>query len=139
MFNLEIKFNSYPTHIKLAIISLSLGWLVHLLFYYKFFTGESLARNDYLMFSVGIAICFFIAGINKWARPLCLFFNFIIIFMYSVLLYVYLQKPDFDRGVVSMTVLALFSLSTYLLLRRDTITYFKSYNEGPPAEGESKE
>ena len=139
MFNLEIKFNSYPTYIKLAIISLSLGWLVHLLFYYKYFTGESLARNDYLMFSVGIAICFFIAGINKWARPLCLFFNFIIILMYSVLSYVYFQKPDFDRGVVSLTVLALFSLSTYSLLRRDTITYFKSYNAVPPAEGESQE
>ena len=139
MFNLEIKFDTYPTYIKLAIISLSLGWLVHLIFYYKFFTGETLARNDYLMFSVGIAICFFMAGINKWARPLCLFFNFIIILMYSVLSYVYLQKPDFDRGVVTFTILALFGFSTYLLLRRDTINYFKTFNAEPPAEGESKE
>lgn len=138
MFNLEIKFDTYPTFIKMAIVSLSLGWLVHLVFYYKFFTGETLARNDYLMFSVGIAICFFIAGINKWARPLCLFFNFIIILMYSVLLYIYFQKSDYDRGVVSITVLALFGLSTYLLLRRDTITYFKSYNAEPSVEDEKQ-
>ncbi len=68
MFNWEIKFDTYPTFVKLAIVSLALGWLVHLVFYYKFFTGDTLVRNDYLMFTVGIAICFFIAGINKWAQ-----------------------------------------------------------------------
>jgi len=138
MFNLDIKFDTYPTFIKMAIVSLTLGWLIHLVFYYKFFTGETLARHDYLMFTVGIAICFFVAGINKWARPLCLFFNLIIILYYLVMLYGFWYESDVDRGVVSFTVLVLFSLSTYLLLRRDTITYFKTFNQEPSAEGENQ-
>lgn len=132
MFNWEIKFDTYPTIIKAAIVSLALGWLVHLVFYYKFFTGESLARNDYLMFLVGISICYFVAGINKWARPLCIFFNVGIIALYVALLY--LQKPDFDRQVLTVAVLALIGLSTYLLLRRDTIAYFKTFNREASGE-----
>ena len=110
---------------------------MHLVYYYKFFTGDTLARNDYLMFTVGIAICFFVAGINKWARPLCIFFNIGIIGLYGVLLY--FQKPDFDRNVLTVTVLVLFGLSTYLLLRRDTIDYFRSFNEDTTsAEGKKQ-
>lgn len=139
MFNLEIKFDTYPTFIKLAIVTLTLGWLVHLIFYYKVFTDDTLVRRDYLMFVVGISICFFIASINKWARPLCLFFNFVIILFYLLLLYIYFQKPDFDLSVVTATVLILFGLSTYFLLRRDTIDYFKSFNDVASADGKKQE
>jgi len=139
MFNLDIKFDTYPTFIKLAIITLALGWLVHLVFYYKVFTDDTLVRRDYLMFTVGIAICFFIAGINKWARPLCLFFNFVIILFYLLLLYIYIQKPQYDLSVVTVTVLILFGLSSYLLLRRDTIAYFNSFNEDTAADGKKQE
>ena len=139
MFNLEIKFDTYPTFIKMAIITLSLGWLVHLVFYYKVFTDDTLVRRDYLMFVVGISICFFIAGINKWARPLCLFFNLVIILFYLLLLYIYIQKPDYDLSVVTVTVLILFGISTYILLRRDTIDYFRSFNGDTSADGEKRE
>ena len=123
----------------MAIVTLTLGWLVHLVFYYKVFTDDTLVRRDYLMFVVGISICFFIAGINKWARPLCLFFNFVIILFYLLLLYIYFQKPDYDLSVVTATVLILFGLSTYFLLRRDTIAYFKSFNDVASADGKKQE
>jgi len=139
MFNWEIKFDTYPTLVKLAIVSLTLGWLVHLVFYYKFFTGETLVRNDYLMFTVGIAICFSVACINKWARPLCLFFNAGIILIYLILSYVYFQRPEYDKRVLTITILVLFGLSTYLLLRRDTIDYFRSFNDVTSAGGEKNE
>lgn len=133
MFNWQIKFDTYPTFVKAAIVSLSLGWLVHLVFYYKFFTGDILVRNDYLMFIVGVSICFFVASINKWARPLCLFFNIGIMLIYLILLYVYFQKPEYDKRVLSIAILFLFGISTYLLLRRDTIAYFRDFNEDAEA------
>jgi len=75
MFNTTIKFGTYPSNVKRGIVCLTLGWIVHLAFYFKYFTGEVLVRNDYLMAVVGIAICFFVASINTWARALSFFFQ----------------------------------------------------------------
>ncbi len=49
------------------------------------------------------------------------------------------KRPEYDLSVVTVTVLILFGLSTYLLLRRDTIAYFKSFNEDTAADGKKQE
>jgi hypothetical protein len=112
--------------VRRAIVCLTLGWIVHLAYYYKFFTGEALVRNDYLMVVIGIAICFFVASINTWARALSLFFNLGIMVIYLVLLA--FQKADFGPQLLTTLVIALFALATYYLLRKDTAEFFRSFN-----------
>jgi hypothetical protein len=130
LFNTNIEFQRYPQPVKFAIVSLAAGWALHLCYYYYFFVhqaGAELARIDYLMIGVGVAICFFVAAINKWARMLCIFFNVAIIFMYSAL--TLLQQANFGQRFLTGLVAGLFCLATWYLLKKETAEYFKTYNQ----------
>jgi len=126
MFNTAIKFGAYPPTVKKGILCLSLGWLGHLFFYFKFFTGEVLVRNDYLMAAIGIAVCYFVAAINSWARALSIFFNIGVLVIYLALLA--FQNVGFNLQVLTVAVIVLFALATYYLLRKDTVEFFRSFN-----------
>ncbi len=128
MFNTTIKFGTYPPAVKKAIACLSLGWLAHLIFYFNFFTGEVLVRNDYLMAGIGIAICYFVAAVNPWARALSIFFNIGILVIYLVLLA--FQDVGFKLQVLTVAVIVFFALATYYLLRKETAEFFGRFNAG---------
>ena len=128
MFNTAIKFKTYPNNVKKAIVCLTLGWIVHLIFYFKFLPGEVLARSDVLMMAVGLLVCFFVASINPWARMLSLFGNIVILVTYLYLAMLVFQKPAFGLQVMTTSVIVLFSLATYYLLRKDTAEFFRSFN-----------
>jgi hypothetical protein len=128
MFNTAITFETYPSNVKKAIVCLTLGWIAHLVFYFKFLPGEVSARSDVLMVAVGIVICFFVASINVWARMLSLFGNAIILVTYLYLAVLVFQKPEFGLQVMTTTVIVLFALATYYLLRKDTAEFFRSFN-----------
>ena len=128
MFNTAIKFKTYPNNVKKAIVCLTLGWIVHLIFYFKFLPGEVLARSDVLMVAVGLLVCFFVASINPWARMLSLFGNIVILVTYLYLAMLVFQKPAFGLQVMTTSVIVLFSLATYYLLRKDTAEFFRSFN-----------
>ena len=136
MFKTAIKFGTYPRNVKRGIVCLTLGWIVHLAFYFKFFTGDVLVRNDYLMAVVGIAICYFVASINTWARALSFFFNIGILVIYLALLV--FQKADFELQMLTITVIVLFALATYYLLRKDTAEFFRSVNAAKTQDSEKK-
>lgn len=132
LFNTNIQFQQYPQPVKIAIVSLAAGWALHLCYYYYFFihpTGAELARSDYLMIAIGVAICFFVAAINKWARMLCIFFNVGIILMYLALALV--QQSSFGLRVLSGVVAGIFCLATYYLLKKETAEYFQQFNMPP--------
>jgi len=114
--------------VKKAIVCLTLGWIVHLIFYFKFLPGEVLARSDVLMMAVGLLVCFFVASINPWARMLSLFGNIVILVTYLYLAMLVFQKPAFGLQVMTTSVIVLFSLATYYLLRKDTAEFFRSFN-----------
>jgi hypothetical protein len=139
MFNLQMKLKEYPLKVKLAILFLTLGWGLHLIFYFKFLATDQLARNDYLMIAVGALICYAVACINNWARRLCIFFNVGIIAIYALILL--FGKSDFDLLVFEGMVVLFFGLSTVYLLQRETVDYFKAFNitetnDQPPAKTE---
>ena len=120
-------------------MSLVLGWALHLCYYYYLFVhkpGAELARVDYLMIGVGVAICFFVAAINKWARMLCVFFNLAIVFMYLAL--TLLQQANFFQRLFTAAVAGLFGLATYYLLKKETAAYFQFYNQ-PPEQDQPEE
>ena len=108
---------------------------MHLAFYFKIFTGEVLVRNDYLMVVIGIAICYFVASINTWARGAELFLQH--------------RHPchlpgaaGIPRGrfraclMLTITVIVLFALATYYLLRKDTAEFFRSVNADKTQDSE---
>lgn len=130
MINTTIKLNEYPLKVKLAILFLFLGWGLHFIFYFKFLAMEQLTRNDYLMIAVGITICYFVACINKWARQLCIFFNFGIIAIYTLILL--FGKSGFDLQVLKGMIVLFFVVSTILLFQRETSDYFKTFNKTEP-------
>lgn len=132
LFNTNIDFQRYPQVVKVAVGSLVAGWALHLFYYYYLFihkTGAEMARFDYLMIGVGVAICFFVAAINKWARMLCIFFNLPIIFMYLAL--TLLQQASFGQRFITGSVAVLFCLATYYLLKKETAEYFRQFNAPP--------
>lgn len=136
MFNTVVKFGTYPTNVKRGIVCLSLGWIIHLVVYFNYFTGEALVRNDYLMAAVGIAICYFVASINTWARALSLFFNLGMLVIYLALL---LFPVEGLGPLVPITVIALFALATYFLLHKDVAEFFRNFNAGEAQGGEEKD
>jgi hypothetical protein len=130
LFNLHIDFQRYPQVVKNAIVSLVAGWALFLAYYYYLFihtTGSELARFDYLMIGVGVAICFFVAAINKWARMLCIFFNLPIIATCITL--TLFHQTTLGQRFIPAAVAVLFCLSTYYLLQKETAEYFKRYNQ----------
>ena len=137
MFNTAIDFERYPSNVKKAIVCLTLGWIAHLAFYFKFLPGDVSARSDVLMVGVGIVACFFVASINNWARMLSLFGNIIILVTYLYLAMLVFQKPAVVLQAMTTTVLILFTLATYYLLRKDTAEFFRSFNVAK-AQGEEK-
>ena len=137
-----INFKAYPTVVRNAILFLVAGWLVH---YYFFFThleavlfsdmetGSQADRTVYLQLGVGIGICYFVAAINRWARALCLWFNFIIIVTYGLLFYIFVHQNDTMASLLTAIVALLFSGATYYLLNKKTAEYFRTYGLSDPA------
>jgi hypothetical protein len=128
MFNLAIKFNHYPAIVKWALLFLVLGWALHLGFYFKFMEGQISERNAYLMVGIGIAICYFTAAINRWARAMCLFFNLGIIVLYLVLTLAFVNSGKMAQAGFTSLVVAAFIAASVLLFLPKTRDFFKSFN-----------
>lgn len=138
LFKTDINFQAYPQTVKNAIVSLVAGWALFLAYYYYLFihiAGSELARFDYLMIGVGVAICFFVSAINKWARMLCIFFNLPIIFA-CLTLALFHQTAVLQRFIPG-AVAVLFCLATYYMLKKETAEYFKRHNQ--PSEPDEPE
>lgn len=136
MINKKIRFSTYPSSVRWGILLLCAGWVLHYAFYFKFLAGDEPTRNIYIQVGLGVAICFFVAAINRWARAMCLFFNAGIIILYVLLSAAYFQSGKQDLLVFTLAVAALFGGATYFLLRRECVEFFRRYNpsgEGPQA------
>jgi hypothetical protein len=128
LFKTSIDFKTYPASVKRAIVFLAAGWLLHYAYYFIFFSGADPSRTVYLQLFVGVAICWFVAGINRWARALCLFFNFGIIVLYLFYFVIFLQVGRSDHIVFTALVAVAFGLSTYYLLQKETSRFFLESN-----------
>ena len=132
----SINFKDYPPVVRRAIMLLVAGWLVHYYFFFThleavLFSGEDAVsqpdRTVYLQLGVGVAICYFVAAINRWARALCLWFNLIIIITYGLLFYLFVRQQDATAELLTGIVTILFVMATYYLLHKQTAHFFKTY------------
>ena len=101
---------------------------MHYFYYFRFFAHADPSRMVYLQLCVGVAICWFVAAINRWARTLCLFFNIGIIVLYLFYFVIYLRVGQSDHGVFTALVAIAFGLSTYYLLQKETSRFFLESN-----------
>jgi len=129
MINISIKFKEYPTSVKMGILFLVAAWILHYFYLLKFLLNEFPVKTIYLQLGIGVSICYFVAGINKWARSLCMFFNFAIIVLYLFYFILYFNSSKFDLAFLTALIAVLFSISTYFLAGKESSQYFKTYNE----------
>ena len=132
MFSIELR--EYPKKVNLAILSLCAAWLLHYVFYflYLFDRTAGLANVDYLQLGVGIGICVFVAGIKRWARMMCVFFNLGMIGLYAFVTYAFFSSgQNKEATVLTAALVILFSLATVLLLGREVGAFFKERDPLP--------
>lgn len=129
MINISIKFKEYPTSVKMGISFLVAGWILHYFYFLKFLMSEFPVKTLYLQLGIGLSICYFVACINKWARSLCIFFNFAIIVLYLLIFYMYFNDNKYDLAFFTALIAVLLSISTFYLTRKESSQYFKTYNE----------
>jgi hypothetical protein len=124
MLSMPGKWSEMPSSVKYSIISLLVGWAAHYIFYFGFIAADQPERVTYLNLGVGIGICYCVATLRKWARRLCIFFNIVMVPMYSLFAVAFAQgdKPGLF-ALTAFTALA-FAFSLYFLLKKETARFF---------------
>lgn len=134
MLAIRQKWDSMPVSVRNGIIALFIGWAAHYLFYFGFIAEDQPERVTYLNLAVGIAICYCVATIRKWARRLCIFFNIVMVPMYLLFAIAFAQGEKINLFILTAFVAASFAVSLYFLLQKETARFFS-----PPEKEEEKE
>lgn len=124
MLSMPQKWEEMPPGVKKAIIFLLAGWAAHYIFYFGFIAEDQPERVTYLNLGVGVAICYCVATIRKWARRLCIFFNIIMVPMYLLFAIALAQGGKTNLFILTALVAASFGLSLYYLLQKKTALFF---------------
>lgn len=124
MVSMPQKWDETPTSVKKAIIFLLVGWVAHYVFYFGYIAEDQPERVTYLNLGVGIAICYCVATIRKWARRLCIFFNIVMVPMYLLFTIAFAQGVKINLFFLTAFVAASFGLSLYYLLQKETAQFF---------------
>jgi len=124
MLSMPKRWDEMPPSVKKAIIFLLAGWAAHYIFYFGFIAEDQPERVTYLNLGVGVAICYCVATIRKWARRLCIFFNIVMVPMYILFAIAFAQGAKINLFILTALVAASFSLSLYYLLQKETARFF---------------
>jgi Na+/melibiose symporter-like transporter len=125
------RWSEMPPSVRNAIAALITGWGLHYVFYFGFIAEDQPERVTLLNLGVGIAICYFVATIRKWARRLSLFFNFIMVVMYSLFTLAFVQGGKVNLMILTAATAAAFGFSFYFLIKKEAYSFFS-----PPEESQ---
>jgi hypothetical protein len=134
MLSMPKKWVEMPSSVKNAILFLCAGWAAHYIFYFGFIAEGLPERVTYLNLGVGIAICYCVGTIRKWARKLCIFFNMAMVAAYMVYAIVFAYVDQVSHFALTAFVAAAFAFSLYFLLQKETARFFS-----PPEENKEQE
>lgn len=118
------KWKEMPVSVRRALLLLISGWLVHYVFYFGYIADSQPERVTYLQLGVGVGICYFAVTGRDWARKLCLFFNAIMVLMYTLFALAFAQGGKPGLVALTLVVSVLFGWSLIYLLRKDTRRFF---------------
>jgi hypothetical protein len=134
MLSMPKKWEEMPLVFKKAIIFLLIGWAAHYIFYLGFIAEDQPERVTYLNLGVGVAICYCVATVRKWARRLCIFFNIIMVVMYTLFAIALAQGGKINLFGLTASAAISFGFSLYFLLQKETAWFFS-----PPEKDKEKE
>jgi hypothetical protein len=137
MFNQIMEFKNYPASVKNAILFLLAGWICHYYFYFSFLVNEFPMRTTYMQIGIGVAICFFVVSVKRWARMLCIFFNIGIAALYLLYCAAFFNSGNLNLTFLTGITLILFSISTYFLAVKESSQFFKTYMSNDQKNGNS--
>ncbi|MGD8366988.1 MAG: hypothetical protein PVG78_05065 [Desulfobacterales bacterium] len=133
LFKEPKRFGELPKTVKMAILTLFGGWIVHFTIIYSVFRSQ--VTDKMLLQHLGLAVisCFVLLKLKNWARILCLTGNAIVLLFYLVLLIAILggSSDPVAMGLALMN-LALFGASTFYLWTPDSANFFKQQSVKPP-------
>ncbi|MFO7667293.1 MAG: hypothetical protein R6V76_11770 [Desulfobacterales bacterium] len=116
------KFTELPGSVKNGIIFLIAGWIwQYFCLYYYFFKGDI----PYNIVIAGILNMSIIIWTKQWIRILCILCNILIILTYIPVSYTLYYSKSFFLGNITLSIIILFSLSTYCLLTKESFVFFK--------------
>lgn len=118
------KWGVMPSSVRRAITALVVGWAAHYWFYFSVIADSQPERVTYLNLGVGIAICYCVAIIQRWARRLCIFFNLIMVAMYALFAVAFAWGDNPWLFILTAGTSAAFAYSLYGLLKKETAAYF---------------
>ncbi len=125
--NFNIPFlNDFPKSVGYAFLLLIGGWGGHLLFFYLFFSlsqGTVPEKMFYQQLIIVVLLGYFLYQAKKWARPLCLMCNALIIILYACFTFLLIQSRP-GLAVLALAVITLFAAASYLLLGREAKAFF---------------
>ena len=124
MLSMPESWMEMPASVKKAIICLLAGWAAHYIFYFGYIADGQPERVTLLNLGVGIAICYCVATIRKWARRLCLFFNFIMVVMYTLFAIAFAQGGKINLLILTAATAAAFGFSFYFLIQKEALAFF---------------
>jgi hypothetical protein len=131
MLSMPGKWDEMPPSVRYAIIALLVGWAAHYIFYFGFIAEDQPERVTYLNLGVGIAICYCVATIRKWARRLCIYFNIVMVVMYGLFAIAFAKGGKVNLLVLTAFTAVSFGVSLYYLLKKEVSLFFS-----PPEKSE---
>jgi hypothetical protein len=124
------KIKAFPVSVKYGIYFISAAWVGHWIFFCAYFfrrTGNIPGDLFLRHFLLGSAICFFLIRQKAWARWLGIMGNLIILIYYIV--WIFSFQMHILEAAIMVSIMVLFSLSTYHLFRKESSVFFKSQQE----------
>lgn len=118
-----MDFNAIPTSVKSGLILLLLGWIWFLFSVYHYYDKSFWER--FLIGGVVIVFCVF--QFKKWAHALALLCNAMtILYCGFFALVFHLSGENPQIVIVSAINVLLFGFSSYFLLQKNAINFFRS-------------
>jgi hypothetical protein len=135
MFDVFSKFPTFPKSVKTGIVLLVASWCWFYISMYYFFLNQELSVK---LLVVGPMICLAVLRIVNWARFLCLASNAMVI-AWSVVFALAFYKSNQIKLAASLMNIALFGLTSYYLVIKETATFFKTYHQPEKEDEEDRQ
>ncbi len=117
-------FNLFPRNVKIAIVSLFGGWAFFIIARAAFY-----GQIPFVQVTLGLFCCVLVYSIRNWGRIVCIVYNLLLIAASLQNLY-YLNEKGFLFSVpslIAVVTIGIFAVSTYYLLTRETVRFFKDH------------
>jgi len=128
----KTNFKEFPPKVRQGIMALIGAWVFLILSQAMFYGTVSL-----IQMTIGSFCCVLVYALRNWGRIISIVYNLVLIGNSGYAMYNYSQHQvtePLPYGIQIVNIL-LFAAATYLLLHKETNTYFKEHRAKTTGEG----